>query len=987
MGFKRFASAVALFCVAPAALGQSATATALAITSGGAPISTITQGTVATLTATVTLASGGAAALPPGQVNFCEVEAPPLRCTDIRLLGTAQLTSTGTATLKVLPGPGTHAYQAVFLGTHLQAASASAGSTFTVNPLSLTSTSIASGGVPGNYTLTASVTNTAPTPPTGVVSFHDLGNSGYTLASAPLVPVASPGLSFVPGPQIELSPTCSDAIAVADFDNDGKPDIVASNCPNPTSYQVFLDLQVLLGNGNATFTSAPYVSQIIGSSQALAVADFNGDGNQDIAAAMLYANAVQIMLGNGDGTFTSRQVIPLPSPQAIVSADFNGDGIPDLAVTNVINSGATFSPNTVTILLGNGDGTFTVKSTIPTGNNPYSIVAGDFRGNGKMDLAITNKADNTLTVLLGNGDGTFTPAPSPATGSQPWSIAAADFNQDGILDLAVLNENASSPAVPGSVTILRGNGDGTFTPAGANPATGLVPTSIAVGDFNGDGKADLTTVNSAIPPSPGLPTASILLGNGDGTFAPAINTPATTEGAVPYEVATADFDGAGLSDVAVGVLDGFIGTILPQFGSEAVATVGGISPIGYGPQAVDAVYSGDSNNLPSTSSVIYLTAEPAATTLTLTLNPAAASYPYGQQVVLTVAINPDPAQNWVPTGYLTIAYQGIGDRIALSGTAFTFTFNIVAQPVGTFPITATYTGDLNFAPATGSISVTVMAASTAATLTSSLNPATAGQTVTFTATVTGASSSGVPPAGSISFSDGATALGTVPLVSGSGGTSTAAFSTSTLTVGTHAITANYVPAAGYTTSAATLTQTINPAPVDFTITLSSPSVTLQTYQTSTTTVTLASLGGFADTLSLTCGSLPADVTCTLTPNSTKLAANAAATASLYLSTVTIPSRNALNHPGPAPQFPINLALLLSPAGLFAALTARRRRRFALTFLLLAIFSMAALTLSGCGSLIYPLPSATPGTYTIPINATGASTGLTHAAQLTLTITP
>ncbi|MGA1984423.1 MAG: hypothetical protein ABSG84_18385, partial [Acidobacteriaceae bacterium] len=155
--------------------------------------------------------------------------------------------------------------------------------------------------------------------------------------------------------------------------------------------------------------------------------------------------------------------------------------------------------------------------------------------------------------------------------------------------------------------------------------------------------------------------------------------------------------------------------------------------------------------------------------------------------------------------------------------------------------------------------------------------------------------------------------------------------------------------------------------------------------------TLASLGGFADTLALTCGSLPADVTCTLTPNSTKLAANATASASLYLSTVTIPSRNALNR---APQLPINLALLLSPAGLFAALTARRRRRPGLNFVLLATLSAAltlsgcgSLTLSGCGSLVYPLPSAAPGTYTIPITATGASTGLTHAAQLTLTIAP
>jgi hypothetical protein len=127
---------------------------------------------------------------------------------------------------------------------------------------------------------------------------------------------------------------------------------------------------VLLGNGNATFRDAPYVEPIVGSSQSLAVADFNGDGKPDVAAAMLYANAVQVVLGNGDGTFTTGQTIPLPSPQAIVSADFNGDGIPDLAVTNVIGNGATFTNSTVTILLGNGDGTFTLKSTMPAGTIP-----------------------------------------------------------------------------------------------------------------------------------------------------------------------------------------------------------------------------------------------------------------------------------------------------------------------------------------------------------------------------------------------------------------------------------------------------------------------------------------------------------------------------------------------------------------------------------------------------------------------------------------
>ncbi|MGA1983931.1 MAG: FG-GAP-like repeat-containing protein, partial [Acidobacteriaceae bacterium] len=839
MCFPRFASTVACLCVLPGALAQVPTAANLAITSGGAPISTITQGTVVTLTATVTLA-GGAAALPPGQVDFCEAPVPPLRCTDIRLLGTAQLGSAGTATLKLLPGPGIHTYQALFLGTHLQAASSSAGSQLTVTPSpSPTQTVLAASGVPGNYTLTATVTNFAPTPITGSVSFHDVGVFNSVLASAPLVQVTGPALSFVDGPQLSVSPSNAEAIAIADFNNDGKPDIVAADCPSiplvtPQPYQ---SLQVLLGNGNATFGSAPGFSIIPKCGQSLAVADFNQDGNQDVAAAMNSADAVQIMLGNGDGTFTKGQLIPLPSPQTIVSADFNGDGIPDLAVTNVTN-------NTVTILLGNGDGTFTANPPMPAGNNPIAVAVGDFRGIGIVDLAIVDQASNSVTILLGNGDGTFTPAPSPAVGVGPNSIVAADFNGDGILDLAVLNKlNTSGSAAPGSVTILLGNGDGTFTPVGATPATGLVPVSLGVGDFNGDGKADLTTADTGIAPPPGSSAASILLGNGNGTFALASNTPPAPLGTSPDAVAVADFDGAGVSDVAVAALDGLISIILPQFGTEAAATVGGISPIGNGPHQVDAKYPGDSNNLPSTSNIVYLTAEQLAPTLTLTLAPAGASYSYGQQFVLTVTIS--PIENLLPTGTLAITYQGVGTGIVLLGTGSTFTFNLIAQPVGTFPITAKYSGDSNYLPATGSLSITVKPNLSAATLTSSLNPANAGQTVTFTATVTATSASGVPPAGSVSFSDGTTVLGTVPLVSGSSGTSTAAFSTSTLTVGTHSITANYIPAAGYAASAASLTQAINPAPVDFTITLASPTVTLQTYQNSTTTVTLASLGGFA----------------------------------------------------------------------------------------------------------------------------------------------
>jgi hypothetical protein len=141
-------------------------------------------------------------------------------------------------------------------------------------------------------------------------------------------------------------------------------------------------------------------------------------------------------LGKGDGTFTSAPGSPISlgtSLSAVVAADFNGDGKLDLAVTDS-------TTNTVTVLLGNGDGTFGPPSAISVGNGPVAIVAGDFNSDGKLDLAVVNDLDGTVTLLLGNGDGTFAQAAgSPyAVGTGPSQIVAADFNGDGKLDLAVV---------------------------------------------------------------------------------------------------------------------------------------------------------------------------------------------------------------------------------------------------------------------------------------------------------------------------------------------------------------------------------------------------------------------------------------------------------------------------------------------------------------------------------------------------------------------
>jgi hypothetical protein len=592
-----------------------ATTTVLAVTSGSAAVTTVSAGKVVTLTATV---KAGTKAITTGQVNFCDASAA--FCTDIHLLGTAQLTKTGTATIKLRPGIGNHSYKAVFAGTKSNVSSFSGISALIVSAAAggyTATTAISASGSVGNYSLTATVGGPGATLPTGTVSFLDSTYGNAVLGTATLKANAA-GLSWVQLPTPATGYYAHSEVA-ADFNGDGIPDlaILSDN-----------GVVILLGNGDGNFTQAAKSPLAIGASDSdntsIAVGDFNSDGIADLivtntawSSSGSVGTAI-VLLGNGNGTFTASAKSPFATGKGAAFAavaDFNGDGNADLAVLN--GNGA----NTLTILLGNGTGGFSTSNPITVGNSPSFAVAGDFNADGKVDLAVANQGDNTVTILLGNGNGGFAAAKgSPVSvGNNPISIAMGDINGDGKLDLAVAN---AGNAV---VSILQGNNDGTFISATSQwIALSNSPQSISIGDFNGDGIADLVTIFQYSG------TEAILLGNGKGIFTPVANPPASG-GYNPLAVAVGDFNGDGVADLVVTNANSTTASVQLTTAQSAIATVNKISVTGLGPHQTVASYPGNSTFNSSTSGPTAL----YTPTPTPTISLASGKYTGTQMVKVT----------------------------------------------------------------------------------------------------------------------------------------------------------------------------------------------------------------------------------------------------------------------------------------------------------------------------------------------------------------
>jgi len=351
------------------------------------------------------------------------------------------------------------------------------------------------------------------------------------------------------------------SVALGDVNGDGTLDIVTAN-------QGSSNVSVLLGTGNGSFAGQAVDTLNAAQSYSVALGDVNGDGKIDIVAGNRSGSNGSLLLGNGDGTFQASQVFNAGGAQCFVAlGDVNGDGKLDIVIAR--------AGNDVVLVIGNGNGTFQGPQTVGSGTNPRSVTLRDVNGDGKLDILTANFGSTNASVLLGKGNGTFQGAVTFATGTNSRSATLGDVNGDGRLDIIAANFNSDNASV------LLGTGGSAIT-ATFSPqqtfAAGNGASSVALGDVNRDGKLDMVTANGQ--PS----TASVLLGNGNGTFQTQVPF-STGTGTYPRSVTLGDVNRDGILDIVTANRDSSTVSVLLGNGNGTFQTQVPFST-GFSPRSV-----------------------------------------------------------------------------------------------------------------------------------------------------------------------------------------------------------------------------------------------------------------------------------------------------------------------------------------------------------------------------------------------------------------
>lgn len=454
--------------------------------------------------------------------------------------------------------------------------------------LAVTVTDAGSNPVPS-----VTVTFTAPTGATASGTFSN--GTGVTTAVTDVNGVANAGAftaNSYPGGPYNVQATAGSLSTSLSLTNTGiSQTVISSITPSsatidvlgfgfgpPSGQLAFNDLTsgnpvsgpVTLNTANATAALATQTTSGTGTNTLpdwTTIADINGDGKPDLITSLYKTDSITVQLGNGDGTFQPASTILIAAgfgPAEAHLFSLRGNGVLDLVV-------GSFNTNQIAVLLGNGDGTFGTPAFITVGsakNTPTSLTSGDFNHDSKLDIAVANTGDNTITILLGDGNGGLTVSGAPiAVGHDPEAIRDGDFNGDGFSDLAVANYQ------DGTVTTLVNNQNGTFT-----------ASTISVGSGHFSGPQALAITGSAATLKLAVAnykdgSVSVLPSNGDGTFGSQTITPV---GNGPDDLSFADFNNDGIQDLVVAnYKDGSVDLLIGSAGGTY--TLVGPFPVGTAP--------------------------------------------------------------------------------------------------------------------------------------------------------------------------------------------------------------------------------------------------------------------------------------------------------------------------------------------------------------------------------------------------------------------